>query len=331
MMKLVSEHKGELGIKGACQAFDVPESNYFRWVSPKMKVTTKSSKKHHRKLDETSRLKVLDVLNSETYVDKAPAAVVAMLLDDGQYLCSTSTMYRILAENSAVKERRNQLRHPEYKKPELIATGPNQVWTWDITKIKTGIKFRYHHLYVIIDMYSRYVVGWAVHNKEDAGLAQNLIEESYEKQEVLPGQLTIHADRGAAMKSQSVAQLMSDLGVDKSHSRPYVSDDNPFSEAQFKTLKYHASYPKQIETIHETKLYLRGWFEWYNKEHCHSGIAMLKPVDVHTGKADSVLGKRQIVLDRAYDVHPERFPNGRPRVRALARAVYINKPKEDAA
>ena len=328
MIELIKQHSGELGIHGACHAFDIPECNYYRWIAPKKVIPATQPKKHHRALDEGSRAEVLAILTSEKYQDKAPRVVVAMLLDEEQYLCSSSTMYRILEENKAVKERREQLRHPNYTKPELIATGPNQVWTWDITKIKTGIKFKYHHLYVIIDMFSRYVVGWAVHSREDAELAKQLIEDSYEKQGCLVGQLTIHADRGAAMKSQSVAQLMSDLGIDKSHSRPYVSDDNPYSEAQFKTMKYHSSYPKLIATIDEAKLYLRGWFEWYNHEHCHSGIAMLTPADVHTGKADKKLAKRQSVLDCAYELNPERFPNGKPKVCPLAKTVYINKPPE---
>jgi putative transposase len=184
-------------------------------------------------------------------------------------------------------------------------------------------------LYVIIDMFSRYVVGWVVHDHEDSGLATQLIEETCEKQEILPGQLTIHADRGAAMKSQSVAQLMADLDINKSHSRPYVSDDNPYSESQFKTLKYHSSYPKVIATAGEAKLYFRGWFIWYNTEHTHSGIAMLRPVEVHTGQSEKVLCQRQLVLNANFERHPERFPNGKPRVPQLAGAVYINKPKSE--
>jgi putative transposase len=329
MMTLIHENRETVGVKFACEAFGVPESSYFRNISP-VKIEDKPQLfEHHRALREEEQTEVLSVLNSDKYVDKAPAAVVACLLDEGKYLCSVGTMYRILRKNKASKERRDQRRHPDYVKPELIATGPNQVWTWDITKIRTGIKFKYHHLYVIIDMYSRYVVGWVIHDYEDSGLAVQLIEQTCEKQGIVPGQLTIHADRGAAMKSQSVAQLMADLDINKSHSRPYVSDDNPFSEAQFKTLKYHSSYPKIIATLDEAKLYMRGWFNWYNNEHRHSGIAMLKPVDVHTGKAEKVLGKRQKILDKAYLSHPERFPRGKPKVASLAKAVYINKPKEE--
>jgi len=301
MIDLVEENRETVGIKAACLAFDIPESTYYRWIAP-VKISDKPKDfEHHRALKPEEKSEVLEVLSSEKYVDKAPAAVVACLLDEGRYLCSIGTMYRILKENRATKERRDQRRHPEYVKPELIATGPNQVWTWDITKIKTGLKFKYHHLYVIIDMFSRYVVGWVVHDHEDAGLASQLIEQTCEKQKILPGELTIHADRGAAMKSQSVAQLMADLDIHKSHSRPYVSDDNPYSESQFKTMK----------------------------DHTHSGIAMLKPVEVHTGQADKVLCRRQVVLNAAFEMNPERFPKGRPRVTQLANAVYINKPKEE--
>jgi putative transposase len=331
MIDLVEENRETVGIKAACLAFNIPESTYYRWIAP-VKISDKPKDfEHHRALKPEEKSEVLEVLSSEKYVDKAPAAVVACLLDEGRYLCSIGTMYRILKENRATKERRDQRRHPEYVKPELIATGPNQVWTWDITKIKTGIKFKYHHLYVIIDMFSRYVVGWVVHDHEDAGLASQLIEQTCEKQKILPGELTIHADRGAAMKSQSVAQLMADLDINKSHSRPYVSDDNPYSESQFKTMKYHSSYPKIIATAEEAKLYLRGWFDWYNNEHTHSGIAMLKPVEVHTGQAEKVLCQRQVVLNAAFERHPERFPKGRPRVIQLADAVYINKPKDEKA
>ena len=330
MIRLINEHKDSIGIKAACDAFDVPEASYFRCICP-VKLTDKPKPfEHHRALKENEKEEVLKVLNSEKYVDKAPAAVVASLLDEGKYLCSVGSMYRILKANKAIKERRDQKRHPEYYRPELIATGPNQVWTWDITKIRTGVKFKYHHLYVIIDMFSRYVVGWVVHDREDSVLASQMIEDTCEKQGIYPGQLTIHADRGAAMKSQSVAQLMADLDINKSHSRPYISDDNPFSEAQFKTLKYHSSYPKIIATIEEAKLYLRGWLNWYNNEHTHSGISMLKPVDVHTGKADEVLAKRQLTLNAAYQSHPERFSKGCPKVPSLAKAVYINKPAKDS-
>ena len=330
MITLIHENKDSVGVKAACLAFDVPEATYYRCIAP-VEISKKPIKTEHpRALKAEEKKEVLEVLGSEKFVDKAPAAVVACLLDQGEYYCSAGTMYRILRENEATKERRDQRRHPEYVKPELVATGPNQIWTWDITKIKTGVKFKYHHLYVIIDMFSRYVVGWVVHDHEDAGLATQLIEQTCEKQKILPGQLTIHADRGAAMKSQSVAQLMADLDINKSHSRPYVSDDNPFSESQFKTLKYHSSYPKIIATQEEAKHYFRGWFNWYNTEHTHSGIAMLKPVEVHTGKAESALCRRQVVLNAAYERHPERFPNGRPRVRQLSGAVYINPPKNES-
>jgi putative transposase len=328
MIDLVQQNKSEIGIKAACLAFDIPESSYHRWEAQKnQSQEPKPKNKHPRALSDQEESEVLENLNNEKFVDKSPAAVKAILLDEGKYLCSTSTMYRILKKNNAVKERRDQKRRPDYHKPELIATGPNQVWTWDITKIRTGQKCVYHHLYVIIDMFSRYVVGWAVHSCEDATFAKDLIEETCEKQKIKSGQLTIHADRGAAMRSQTVSELMSTLGINKSHSRPYVSDDNPYSESQFKTLKYHSTYPKIITTIEEARHYLRDWFNWYNNEHRHSGIAMLSPVDVHTGRHKKVLANRQKALNEAYKKHPERFPKGCPKIQKLDRAVWINKPK----
>lgn len=279
-----------------------------------------------RALVEDQRQEVLDMLHSEPYVDKAPGEVFATLLDQGVYLCAERTMYRILAEQKEVRERRNQLKHPRYAKPELEATGPNQVWSWDITKMKGPVKWTYFYLYVILDIFSRYVVGWMVARRESTALAKRLITESCEKQAVQPDQLIIHADRGPSMKSKGVAQLMGDLGVTKSHSRPHVSNDNPFSESQFKTLKYRPDFPDRFGGIEDCLSFCRGFFSWYNIEHCHSGIAMLTPEAVHHGRALDILAARQNVLLAAYQAHPERFVNGAPRPRQLPEKVWINPP-----
>jgi len=236
-------------------------------------------------------------------------------------------MYRILDENDEVKERRNQLRHPVYQKPELLATEPNRVWSWDITKLLGPVKWSYFYLYVILDIFSRYAVGWMVAERESATLAKRLIHETCCKQEIDPGQLTLHADRGSSMKSKPVALLLSDLGVTKTHSRPHTSDDNPFSESQFKTLKYRPDFPKRFGSLEDARAFCQTFFNWYNKEHRHSGIALLTPESVHYGKARDVLKGRQDVLLAAYNDHPERFVRKPPVPQPLHEAVWINPPK----
>ena len=258
------------------------------------------TRRQPRALDEAERRQVLDLLHSPRFVDRAPAAVHAALLDEGKYLCSIRTMYRILHDAHEVRERRNQLRHPNYKKPELLATGPNQVWSWDITKLLGPAKWTYYHLYVILDIYSRYTVGWMLASRENADLAQRLIRDSIEKQNVEPDQLTIHSDRGPAMKSHTVAQLMATLGVTKSHSRPHVSNDNPFSESQFKTFKYRPGFPDRFGSQEDARAFCQEFFTWYNDEHYHSGLGMLTPASVHYGRAEEVLARRSKTLDAAY-------------------------------
>jgi putative transposase len=261
----------------------------------------------------------------------APREVYAELLDEERYVCSISTMYRILAQHAEVRERRNQLRHPVYHKPELLATGPNQVWSWDITELRGPSKGVYYHLYVIIDIYSRYVVGWLIAEVESAALAEQLIAETCAKQGVQRAQLTLHADRGSPMIAKTVAILLADLGVAKSHSRPHVSNDNPYSEAQFKTLKYRPDYPDRFGSLADARNWGRNFFAWYNERHHHTGLGLLTPVLVHTGRAETVRQKRQAVLRRAYQVHPERFTKGLPQPARLPAAAWINPPKSAAA
>jgi putative transposase len=250
-----------------------------------------------------------------------------MLLDEGHYLCSERTMYRILKANHEVRERRRQRRHGEYTKPELLATTPRTLWSWDISKLRGPAKWTYYHLYVIIDIYSRYVVGWMVATRESKSLARRLIKEACARQEIAPGQLTIHADRGSSMRSKPVALLLGDLGVTKTHSRPYQSNDNPFSEAHFKTLKYRPDFPDRFGCIEDARNFCADFFAWYNLEHRHSGLQMLTPHAVHHGQAEATLANRSSVLLAAQQTHPERFVRGQPRLHALEREVWINKPE----
>jgi putative transposase len=320
------------GTAAACQALGVPRSTLYRVRKAKRQpAETAERTKPPRALSDDEKLAVRDVLNSERFQDQAPRQVYAKLLDEQKYVCSVSTMYRVLREYREVRERRNQLRHPHYAKPELLATRPNMLWSWDITKLLGPAKWTYYYLYVIMDVYSRYVVGWMVAERESATLAERLIAETCAKQGILPGQLTIHADRGSAMISKPVAFLLADLGVTKTHSRPHVSDDNPFSEAQFKTLKYRPDYPERFGSPADARSWCQQLFRWYNREHHHTGLKLLTPADVHFGRAESVLDRRQAVLRVAYASHPERFVKGAPVRPALPDAVWINPPQSEPA
>ncbi len=332
-MTAVKEASGQVSTAPLCAALGVSRAMLYRRrkASEAPVVEVKPRPTPARAYSASDRQQVLDVLHSERFVDKAPGEAYATLLDEGTYLCSERTMYRILEDNGEVQERRNQLRHPVYTKPELLATGPNQVWSWDITKLKGPVKWTSFYLYVILNIFSRYAVGWLLARRESAALAKRLIEETCEKQGIDRDQLILHADRGTSMKSKTVAQLLADLGVTKSHSRPHVSDDNPFSESQFKTLKYRPDFPFRFGGFEDGLSFCRTFFDWYNKEHRHSGIAMLTPEMVHYGLADSVLDHRQQVLKAAYEAHPERFVRGPPRPRSLPAAVWINPPKPVAA
>jgi putative transposase len=263
---------------------------------------------------------------SDRFMDQAPHEVYATLLDDGQYLCSVRTMYRILEAEGELRERSDQSRHPAYQKPELLAGAPNEVWSWDITKLLGPVKWSYYYLYVILDIFSRYVVGWMVAEGESAELAERLIAETCDKQQIQPGSLTLHADRGSSMKSKPVAGLMADLGVTKTHSRPHVSNDNPFSEAQFKTLKYRPEFPERFGSLPDARSFCREFFSWYNCEHHHTGIGLLTPKMVHYGVAPKVIAARDRVLRAAYEAHPERFVRGIPKAPRLPAAVWINPP-----
>jgi putative transposase len=316
-----------VGTAAACRAMGVARATLYRRRRPKKpRDETRRKRRQPRALAYRERQAVLDVLHSPRFVDKAPAAVYATLLDEGTYHCSIRTMYRILHDHDEVRERRNQLRHPNYKKPELLATGPNEVWSWDITKLLGPAKWTYYYLYVILDIYSRYVVGWMLASRENADLATRLIRESIDRQNVNPGELIIHSDRGPSMKSHSVAQLLGSLGVTKSHSRPHVSNDNPFSESQFKTLKYRPAFPDRFGSQQDAHAFCKPFFHWYNHEHYHSGLGMLTPATVHYGRAAEILAARQQTLDVAFGAHPERFVRKPPVPASLPEAVWINPP-----
>jgi putative transposase len=272
---------------------------------------------------------VLDVLHSERFVDQSPAAVVATLLDEDRYLASERTMYRLLAAAGEVRERRDQLVHPAYAKPELLAERPNELWSWDITKLLGPRKWTYYYLYVILDVFSRYVVGWTIQYQESARVAKALIAQAIEQQGIMPGQLTIHADRGPSMTSKPVAFLLSDLGVTKTHSRPYTSTDNPYSEPQFKTLKYRPDFPDRFGCIEDSRGFGQVFFPWYNHEHRHSGIGYMTPASVHYGRAEEIRQQRARVLAAAYAAHPDRFVRGVPQPPRLPAAVWINGPKPE--
>jgi len=292
----VQELGGRLGVASLCRALAVSRATLYRRRSQGKPQADLAQRPCPRALSAEERSAVLTTLHSERFVDEAPAHVVAKLLDEGTYLCSVRTMYRILSALGACRERRDQLRHPAHARPELLATGPNQLWSWDITKLLGPAKWTYFYLYVLLDVFSRYVVGWMVAYAESATLAARLIEQSCRRQGISPGQLDIHADRGPSMTSKTVALLLADLGVTKTHSRPHVSNDNPYSESQFKTLKYRPGFPERFGSIHDARAWCSPFFHWYNHEHRHSGIAYLTPADVHFARADQVLRRREAVL-----------------------------------
>jgi putative transposase len=270
---------------------------------------------------------VLTVLHEPRFVDLAPAEVYATLLDEGRYLCSERTMYRVLAEHQEARERRNQLRHPHYAAPELLARRANELWSWDITKLLGPAKWTYFYLYVMLDVFSRYVVGWMIAHRESAALAATFIRETCARQGIGRGQLTVHADRGSSMTSKPVALLLADLGITRTHSRPHVSNDNPFSEAQFKTLKYRPEFPERFGSVEQARAFCHSFFTWYNTAHRHRGIGLLTPAMVHYGHAETVSIQRAAVLSAAYAAHPERFVRQPPKPPALPTAVWINPLK----
>ena len=322
-----------VGTRPACRALGASHATIYRRRRPPEPRARRPRPAPARALSEGERDAVLEVLHSPRFVDCSPAQVWATLLDEGRYLASERTFYRLLAaRHGGVRERREQLTHPAYERPELLAERPNELWSWDISKLKGPAKWTCFHLYVILDVFSRYCVGWTVQHRESSTLAKALIGQAVEQQQITRGQLTVHADRGIAMRSKPVAFLLADLGVIKTHSRPYTSSDNPYSEAQFKTLKYRPEFPDRFDSIEQARDFCRGFFDWYNHSHRHSGIGLMTPAAVHHGTAKALHAERQRILDAAYLATPERFVRRAPRPPALPTATWINKPTtEDAA
>lgn len=328
-----AERLGEtVGVSRACRALDVPRASLYRArqvVEAEPRLPGKPAAPP-RALSQAEKAEVRQILNNERFQDCAPREVYATLLDEGQYLCSWRSMYRILDEHDEVRERRKQLRHPNYVKPELLATQPNELWSWDITKLLGPAKWTYYYLYDIMDVFSRFVVGWMIATQESASLASQLIAETCTRQGIQPNQLTVHADRGSSMTSKSLAFLLADLGVTKTHSRPHTSNDNPYSEAQFKTLKYRPDYPQRFGCQQDARRWAKDFFDWYNYEHHHTALGLLTPADVHYGRAQTVIQQRQQVLQAAYQKNPERFVRGLSKPQQLPDAVWINPPKLSA-
>jgi putative transposase len=327
-MMATQELSQDVGVRQACAALGVARATFYRQRDGHAQSKPEPPRKTRspRSLSWVERDAVRSLLHSQRFCDRAPREVYAAELDAGRYHCSVRTMYRILQQDQSSRERRNQLRHPQYQKPELLATGPNQVWSWDITKLLGPPKWTYYYLYVILDIFSRYVVGWMLAHRESADLARRLIRETVVKQSVVEEQLTIHSDRGPSMTSHGVAQLLASLGVTKSHSRPQVSNDNPFSESQFKTMKYWPEFPDRFDGFEHAHGFCGQFFSWYNDEHYHSGIGLVTPAMLHYGAAERVRDERQRALNAAYAAHPERFVQGLPAPPTLPTAVWINPP-----
>lgn len=316
-------------VASACAALAIPRASFYRHRHRQANptVTPRSRPTPARALSAAEQQNVLDILHDPRFVDQAPAEVFATLLDEGVYHCSIRTMYRLLARHQEVRERRKQLRHPVYQKPELLAEAPNQVWSWDITRLKGPAKWTFYYLYVIIDIFSRRVVGWCLADAESTTLFKALFDDALTKHNVPPGQLTLHADRGGPMKAKATAQLLADLGVTKSHSRPHTSNDNPFSEAHFKTLKYQPKFPERFGSIEDARAFCRTFFHWYNNDHHHAGIGLMTPNQVHDGQAEAIHSHRQDILTQACLKNPERFVRKHPVPPILPAAVWINPPK----
>lgn len=318
----------QLGARAASAGLGVPRATLYRARQRRTpQHTVRRPRRSPLALDETERATILALLHSPEYVDVAPRTAYAMLLDAGHYLASASTFYRLLRACSGTRGRRDELQHPAYARPELLATAPCQVWSWDITKLKGPVKSPHFHLYVIVDIFSRYVVGWMIADCESDALAESLIGTTCDREGIVPGQLTLHADRGAAMRSKLVADLLVDMGVVKSHSRPYTSDDNPYSEAQFKTMKYRPEFPERFDCLADARAFCQLFFAWYNDKHRHSGIGYMTPAAMHAGIAPIIYAQRDQVLADAFARHPNRFKHHRPLPPALPTEAGINMPK----
>ena len=323
-MQLVASQADPVGVAAACRALSLPRASYYRSRKPAR--LRRERPAPPRALTQGERAEVAAVLHEPRFLDWPPAQVFAQLLDEKRYLCSVRTMHRILASLGESRERRDLREHPAYARPELLATAPRELWSWDITKLLGPAKWTHFYLYVILDVFSRFVVGWMLAPRESAELAKRLIAETCDREDIEAGELTLHADRGSSMTSKPVAHLLADLGVTKTHSRPHVSNDNPFSESQFKTLKYRPGFPDRFGSLEDARSHCQDFFRWYNFEHHHSALGWLTPADVHHGRAAERLAQRRRVLEAAYARNPERFVHGEPTLAAPQPAVWINPP-----
>ncbi len=325
---LVDQHAPTVGVTDACRAIGISRATWYRRRARRDTPSTlPRSRSHPRRLSDAERQRVLEVLCRDEFIDRAPREVYAILLERGEYLCSVRTMYRILVEQRAVRERRRVRNHPENAVPRCCATAPNQLWSWDITKLP-GPQRMFFSLYVVLDVFSRYVVAWLLAERESAYLATRLIEQTIVSAGIAADQLTVHADRGAPMTSKSIAQMLADLGVERSHSRPRVSNDNPFSEAQFKTMKYCPAWPGQFSGYRHAREWSASFTGWYNHDHRHEGIGFFTPADVHFGRHIEIAHVRRSTLGTAYAAHPERFVSGPPTPPSVPSEVWINRPTE---
>jgi len=327
----VTKLSARVGMREACALIGIARVTMQRRLKPRLRVIAKRKSRSERALSEAERAAILEVAHTARFSDFSVREIYATLLDEGTYVGSISTMYRVLRDAGETRERRRLATHPAAIKPELAATAPNQVWSWDITKLLGPQKWTYYHLYVVLDVYSRYVVGWRLEARESATLATELFTETIAKEDVDPKFLTVHSDGGTSMTSKSLTQLFADLGVVKSRSRPHVSNDNPFIESHYKTLKYCPTYPGNFANIEQARAYCRRFFAWYNAEHRHSGIALLTPEDVHRGRVKERRDARRDVLQAAYARNPKRFVHGTPEPPALKPIVFINPPEPIAA
>ena len=326
MIATITTEGPTLGVRALCEALPFPRATYYRHRSPRPGWIPRRTRPA-RALAPAEQQQILAILHAPRFVDRAPGQVYATLLDEGTYLCSERTMYRLLADAGEIRERRAQRRHPRYAAPELLATGPNQLWSWDITKLRGPTTWTWYYLYVLLDVFSRYVVGWLLAHREAASVAQRLIATTVAREQIAPGQLTVHADRGAAMTSKPVAYLLADLGITKTHSRPHVANDNPYSEAHFKTLKYHPSFPDRFGSFEHGRAHCTDFFAWYNREHRHSSLGWHTPQVVHHGLAGAQQAHRAVVLAAAYAATPERFVHRPPQPPAVPSAAWINRPR----
>jgi len=323
-----------VGIEAACRAFGMSPRTYnHRRQAAEGRLAPRRSRASGRPrklpawtLPDEERDQVRAVLCEERFADLAPAQVYATLLDEGRYLCSISTMYRILREHDLIHERRRGHRRRGHGAPVVAASAPNQAWSWDISRLRGPVPRSWFYLYVVLDIYSRKIVGWSIDTVESDAVARRLIRRACEREGVDADTLVLHSDRGAQMTSTSMAELLEDLGVTRSLSRPRTSNDNPYSEANFKTAKYRLDYPARFESLEGARTWMRRFAAWYNTEHYHSGIAHLHPADVHNGTAGEVVAARQHVLDEAYAANPDRFRRRRPHAAKPPTEAWINRP-----